>query len=158
MSKENDMNTRKMILTTILAVTMILAATACAGMMITHARGAKVPATGEFGTGPRTSANGLYTVTLQGAEKLAARKMYTLQAVVVTGADPRPVADATITIDGGMPQHGHGLPTRPRVTKNLGGGAYEISGLRFNMGGWWELKLTITSAAGTDTVTFNLQV
>ena len=65
---------------------------------------------------------------------------------------------AAITIDGGMPQHGHGLPTRPRVTKDLGNGVYEISGLRFNMGGWWELKLTITTPAGTDTVTFNLSL
>ena len=64
----------------------------------------------------------------------------------------------TITIDGGMPEHGHGLPTRPRVTKDLGNGSFEISGVRFNMGGWWELKLTIQTPAGTDTVTFNLSV
>jgi hypothetical protein len=51
-----------------------------------------------------------------------------------------------------MPQHGHGLPTRPRVTRELAGGVYEVGGVRFNMGGWWELKFTI----GGDTVTFNL--
>ena len=57
-----------------------------------------------------------------------------------------------------MPQHGHGLPTRPRVTRNLGDGVYEIEGVRFNMGGWWELKLAIDSAAGADSVTFNLNL
>lgn len=112
----------------------------------------------DFGPGPRTSARGLYVVTLQGAGTLQPRKMYTLQAVVVDGANGVAVTDATITIDGGMPQHGHGLPTRPRMTKNDGNGWYEISGLRFNMGGWWELKLTITTPAGTDTVVFNLAV
>lgn len=117
----------------------------------------KRPAAKEFGTGPRTSAQGLYVATLQGAGELAPRKMYTLQATVIDGKG-QPVADAAITIDGGMPQHGHGLPTRPRVTKNLGNGSYEISGVRFNMGGWWELKLTITGPAGTDTVTFNLSL
>lgn len=115
------------------------------------------PAAEEFGTGPRTSAQGLYVVTLQDATDLKPRKMYTLQATVVDKSG-QPVTGASITVDGGMPQHGHGLPTRPRVTKELGSGAYEISGVRFNMGGWWEFKLTITTPAGTDTVTFNLSL
>src|SRR5687767_9382038 len=112
--------------------------------MVTLSACAGRPAATEFGPGPRTSARGLYVATLHGAESLKPRKMYTLQ-VTVADASGQPVADAAIDIDGGMPQHGHGLPTRPRVTKNLGGGSYEISGLRFNMGGWWELKLTITT-------------
>lgn len=116
------------------------------------------PAAKEFGPGPRTSAQGLYVATLQGASDLEARKMYTLQATVLDGKSGQPVTAATITVGGGMPQHRHGLPTRPRVTKNLGNGSYEISGVRFNMGGWWELKLTITTPACTDTVTFNLSV
>ncbi|HEY0158844.1 MAG TPA: FixH family protein [Thermoanaerobaculia bacterium] len=116
------------------------------------------PAAKEFGPGPRTSAQGLYVVTLEGAGALKARKLYTLQAVVIDGDAGEPVANAGITVDGGMPQHGHGLPTRPRVTKNLGNGWYEVGGLRFNMGGWWELELTIDGPAGTDTVTFNLSV
>ncbi|HEX6099842.1 MAG TPA: FixH family protein [Thermoanaerobaculia bacterium] len=115
------------------------------------------PPAEEFGPGPRATAQGLYIVTLQGARTLQPRKMYTLQAIVADGSS-QPVTEAKIAIDGGMPQHGHGLPTRPRVTKDLGNGWYEISGLRFNMGGWWELKLTVTGPAGTDTVTFNLAV
>jgi hypothetical protein len=114
------------------------------------------PAAAEFGPGPRTSAQGLYVATLQNATDLAPRRMYTLQALLVDGRSGEPLTDAAITIDGGMPQHGHGLPTRPRVTQNLGNGLYEISGVRFNMGGWWELKLIIETPAGTDTVTFNL--
>ena len=118
---------------------------------------AERPAAEAFGPGPRTSARGLYVATLQGATGLKARKMYTVQATVVDQGG-QPVTGASITVGGGMPQHGHGLPTRPRVTSDLGDGAYEISGLRFNMGGWWELKLTITTPAGTDTVTFNLSI
>jgi hypothetical protein len=78
--------------------------------------------------------------------------------VIVTDSDGHAVEGATIAVDGGMPQHGHGLPTEPRVTRNLGGGAYEISGVRFNMGGWWEFSLDITSSAGSDKVTFNLDL
>ena len=116
------------------------------------------PAAKDFGPGPRTSATGLYISTLEDADTLVPRKMYTFRARITDGKTGQPVTDAAITIDGGMPQHGHGLPTRPRVTRNLGNGWYEVSGVRFNMGGWWELKLTVTTPAGTDTVTFNLSV
>jgi hypothetical protein len=30
--------------------------------------------------------------------------------------------------------------------------------VRFNMGGWWEFKVTIATEAGADVVTFNLQL
>jgi hypothetical protein len=59
-------------------------------------------------------------------------------------------------MDGGMPQHGHGLPTSPRVTRALGNGDHLVEGVKFNMGGWWVVRFAITSSAGTDTVTFNL--
>ncbi len=76
--------------------------------------------------------------------------------VTVQTPDGAPVKVARIGIDGGMPQHGHGLPTAPQVTKDLGGGRYLVEGMRFNMPGWWELDLAIDSAAGADAVTFNL--
>ena len=116
------------------------------------------PAANDFGPGPRTSTQGLYIATLQGAADLAPRKMYTLQALIIDGTTGQPITDASIAVGGGMPEHHHGFPTKPRVTKNLGNGWYEISGVRFNMGGWWELKLAITSSAGTDAVTFNLSL
>lgn len=72
--------------------------------------------------------------------------------------DGEPVEDATISVDGGMPQHGHGLPTSPQATGHQGEGQYLIEGVRFNMGGWWELKLDISAPAGDDTVTFNLVI
>ena len=116
------------------------------------------PAAKEFRPGPRATAHGLYVVTLHGARTLQPRKMYTLQAIVIDGDGGQPVTGAKITVDGGTPEHGHGLPSRPRVTKDLGNGWYEIGGLRFNMGGWWEVKLTVNGPAGVDTVTFNLAV
>jgi YtkA-like protein len=72
--------------------------------------------------------------------------------------DGRPLDVATITMNGGMPQHGHGLPTTPRVTRALGNGNHLVEGVKFNMGGWWVVRFAIASAAGTDTVTFNLSL
>ncbi|MBI1296969.1 Auxin-binding protein [bacterium] len=71
-------------------------------------------------------------------------------------ADGQAVDDAEIGVDGGMPQHGHGLPTRPQVTENLGNGDYLVEGLRFQMPGWWEVKFEITAAGQSDNITFNV--
>ena len=113
------------------------------------------PAEGEFGTGPRSSARQTYTVSLQHPGPFRLRQMQTVQ-VVVLDAKGAPVEDAAISVDGGMPEHRHGLPTRPRVKRSPGRGIYEIEGLRFSMSGWWELKLAIESANGSDQVVFNL--
>src|SRR5262245_44124840 len=48
-----------------------------------------------------------------------------------------PVAGADLAIAGGMPGHGHGLPTEARVTAELGNGRYRIEGLKLNMVGAW---------------------
>lgn len=68
------------------------------------------------------------------------------------------VAGANIDVDGGMPQHGHGFPTQPRVTKDLGGGDYLLEGVKFSMSGWWVMELKIHSPQGDDTVTFNIVI
>ena len=73
----------------------------------------------------------------------------------VATPDGEPVDDATIAIDGDMPQHGHGLPTRPQVTENLGGGRYLVEGVKFQMGGWWVMDFAITAGGHTDQVRFN---
>ncbi|HEX2204555.1 MAG TPA: FixH family protein [Longimicrobium sp.] len=123
-------------------------------MMMSHA---ERPAESEFGLGPRTSAGGVYEAALEPAAPLRVRRMQSVR-LRVRAAGQAPVEGAAITVDGGMPEHGHGLPTTPRVTRALGDGTYQVDGVRFNMGGWWELKFRITSAAGTDSVTFNLDL
>ena len=74
----------------------------------------------------------------------------------VATPDGRPVTDAAISVDGDMPQHGHGLPTQPQVTKNLGNGDYLVEGMKFQMGGWWVVDFTIDARGQTDTVRFNM--
>lgn len=74
----------------------------------------------------------------------------------VETAEGQPVTDAEIRVDGGMPQHGHGLPTRPQVTQNLGQGDYLLEGVKFQMAGWWEIRLAISAGGRSDTITFNL--
>lgn len=75
---------------------------------------------------------------------------------LVKSAEGKPIEGAEILVDGGMPQHGHGLPTSPQMTEDLGEGRYKIEGVRFNMRGWWEFKLAITADGVSDNITFNL--
>jgi hypothetical protein len=78
-------------------------------------------------------------------------------SVRVAGADGKPITGAAIKVDGGMPEHGHGLPTAPRVEPAGTPGQYLIKGMKFSMTGWWVLKLHITGPEGrTDKITFNL--
>lgn len=73
-------------------------------------------------------------------------------------SDGELIGGASVRVDGGMPAHGHGLPTAPKVTDAGEAGHYRIEGLRFNMPGDWELRLTIEGAAGDDTATFRFQL
>lgn len=125
------------------------------GMML--GAGPTPPPESEFGFGPRASAQGLYEATIEPAEPLRVRRMQQV-TLTVRDAENAVVADAKVIVDGGMPQHNHGLPTTPRVTRAGGDGSYLVDGVRFNMGGWWELKFGIESAVGADTVTFNLRI
>lgn len=68
------------------------------------------------------------------------------------------VEGAVVDVEGGMPEHDHGLPTKPRVTKELGDGDYRLDGVRFHMSGYWEVIVTITTETGTSAVTVPLQL
>jgi len=130
---------------------------ACGHIATLTGHGAQRPAAEAFGLGPRVSERHVYTAKLQPVQPLRVRQLQSVP-VEITDEKGRPVENATITIDGGMPEHGHGLPTQPRVKQGERSGTYEIVGLRFSMGGWWEVKLAIESAAGSDRVTFNLSL
>ncbi len=71
----------------------------------------------------------------------------------LTDASGLPLTAASVTVSGGMAMHGHGLPTSP-VVEDLGEGRYVIKGLKFSMGGDWQLRLTVTSGTVIDAVDF----
>jgi len=116
-----------------------------------------IPADLDYAT-TRISDNGTFKVSYTvstGTVPVNQLHQWTLH---VETADGKSVKDATITVDGDMPQHGHGLPTQPRVTKNLGNGDYLVDGMKFQMGGWWLMDFTITANGQTDAVHFNMML
>ncbi|MED5621466.1 FixH family protein [Ideonella sp. BN130291] len=104
----------------------------------------------------RATAQRHYVVAIRPLiEPIAINQMHSWEVKVSTPAGT-PVQHAQIEVDGGMPQHGHGLPTQPKVTRELGDGRYLVEGMKFSMPGWWELKLQVRPAEGpVDGVTFN---
>lgn len=106
----------------------------------------------------RLSEKGLYKVTFRSlADPVPIGKVHSWR-LHVEDARGAAVTDASITVDGGMPEHGHGLPTRPQVTQNLGSGDYLAEGLKFQMRGWWVVRFSVSAGGTNDTVTFNLQL
>jgi hypothetical protein len=68
-------------------------------------------------------------------------KHFTLK-LVVQDANNRPIDNAKIVVDAGMPEHNHGMNVKP-VVKALGKGLFEVKGLLFHMGGYWEIYVDV---------------
>jgi hypothetical protein len=104
----------------------------------------------------RPTDQGLFRVTYTSlVEPVPVNQLHTWTIHVETPGGT-PIEQAEIVVGGGMPQHAHGLPTKPQVTQDLGGGDYTVEGLRFHMPGWWEVTFQITAGGQSDSVTFNL--
>ena len=106
----------------------------------------------------RVSKAGTYEVSYEPSVAPVPKRALHTWTLHVRTRDGRPVDGAELRIDGGMPDHGHGLPTRPQVREALGNGAYVVEGMKFNMGGYWVVDVAIASAEGADDVRFELNL
>ena len=106
----------------------------------------------------RPSESGVYSATIRPQGDSIPKGKLQSWTLHLESANGAPVDSAVVTIDGGMPQHGHGLPTKPRVTRPLGNGDHLVEGLKFNMGGWWVVRFHVRSTVGSDSVVFNLKL
>lgn len=128
----------------------------CAGPMGTH-MSSTPPADLDY-SATRTGDNGVFRATYTSdADQVPINELHAWRLHIET-ADGAPVENAVITVSGDMPEHGHGMPTKPQVTAELGGGDYRVEGMQFQMGGWWTMIFDIEAGGQTDRVTFNLQL
>jgi hypothetical protein len=106
---------------------------------------------------PKLFADGLIvTYTIPDGD-LAINRMHSW-ILHIEDEDGLEIEGAIVDVDGGMPEHDHGLPTKPRVTEELGGGDYRLDGVRFHMSGYWEIIVSITTDAGHFDVMVPLQL
>lgn len=106
----------------------------------------------------RLSRSGAYQVTYVPDVTPVPKRQLHAWTLELRDAAGQPVDGAEIGVDGGMPDHGHGLPTKPAVRAALGDGRYLVDGMKFNMGGYWVVDLAIQTPSGDDTVRFELNL
>ena len=106
----------------------------------------------------RSTDLGRYRIAIASALQPLAINRIHAWVVHVADTDGNPVEDAEISVSGGMPMHDHGLPTAPRMTRNLGGGNYLVEGIRFHMGGAWDVSLAVAGPDGMDSLTMQLNL
>jgi hypothetical protein len=106
----------------------------------------------------RISSKKLFKVSYKSESMpISVGRIFTLRLRVET-MDGKPLQGAEIAVNGSMPEHGHGLPTRPEVSKGVTDGDYIVQGLKFSMPGWWMITFHVNAKDMDDSVTFNLIV
>jgi hypothetical protein len=78
--------------------------------------------------------------------------------VSVSSAGGDPVGGCKVEFDGSMPEHGHGLPTAPRVSAGPNSGQYRVEGVRFSMPGYWRLDVRATCGDSALDAAFDLRL
>ncbi|MEM7257384.1 MAG: FixH family protein [Pseudomonadota bacterium] len=105
------------------------------------------------------SKNGIFLVTFESTQsEFALNEFRTWHLVLQDKHTGAGVSPARFSIGGGMPMHGHGLPSQPQVAKHLGDGRYVIDGVRFNMLGKWLFEFDIATKDASDSVSFEVIV
>lgn len=138
-----------------LAVSVSLVVSGALGT--TGCDGGTAPTTGSV-VGDRLSRDGLYRIGISPESGTARVGPVHAWIVRVVSAGGAPVPLVRLAFDGGMPQHGHGLPTRPRVARSLGGGRFRVEGVRFHMSGDWQIRIEVAGPDGGDVATFEVRV
>jgi hypothetical protein len=108
--------------------------------------------------GSAATAERLYRVSIApeaGAIPLGAIHDWVVEVETAAGEQFVPTR---LAFDGGMPQHGHGFVTAPRVTRSLGPGRFLVEGVKFHMGGDWTLRVEVVGPAGPDVAVFRVHV
>lgn len=105
-----------------------------------------------------SSNSGRYEAVLE--PRSGSVRVGTLQEWVLTlrSEDGAPVQNVRIGIGGGMPGHGHGLPTQPVATEYLGDGRHVIAGVKLSMPGEWLIAVGLESHEHRDRLMFEMSI
>ena len=90
-------------------------------------------------------------------DPLAINTIHSWELVLYT-ADGAPLSGARMSVFGGMPDHDHGLPTSPVVTREITPGRYLLEGVRFHMPGRWLLTFAVISDQGSESATLEFRL
>jgi hypothetical protein len=77
-------------------------------------------------------------------------ELFQVETTVTDAKTGQPVPGLDIKVDATMPDHRHGMMTRP-VHKELGQGRYQSQGMKMHMSGRWELRVDAHGEGKDDT-------
>ena len=100
--------------------------------------------------------SGHFQLELYPNEKPVPLSKFHIWEIKVLNSQGEPVENAQLAITGGMPGHGHGMPSQPQVSGYLGEGRYKIEGMKFNMFGKWLLLVGVQAGAVSDKASFDI--
>ncbi len=106
----------------------------------------------------KTTRAGLYVLDIRSTVLPVPLRAVHEWVLTVQSPDGRPIEATRIDVDGGMPDHGHGFPTRPKAERAMGGGEFLVEGVKFNMQGKWQLSFRVLGPAGVDDASFQLEL
>lgn len=106
----------------------------------------------------RTTRSGRYRVSIRPERPPAAIGPLHAWIVEVQRPEGGPVDVHQLLFDGGMPAHGHGFETSPRVTDVLGPGVFRVDGVRFHMAGDWTIQVRLLGVDGPDDAVFEVEI
>lgn len=101
---------------------------------------------------------GIFQVTVAGGGERLQKFRLESVVIMIKRSDGTPVLDASVKVFGRARDVVRLMSTRPRVTKNLGAGRYQLSGLRFSMDGSWLLVFDISSGDEKDKALVELEI
>jgi len=83
---------------------------------------------------------------------------FSIDVWIEDAADPeRQLESISLAVDAAMPDHGHGMNRKPRVTRNSDG-SFRVVGLMFHMPGYWELYLDVLRGAIRERAQFAVEL
>ena len=94
------------------------------------------------------SHNGVYRASMTASTN----SQWTIEIETASGTR---VPNASLALESWMPDEERFVAVHPRVSE-LAEGRYRVYGLRLDRPGWWNVKLAISAASGTDSLAFNL--
>ena len=103
------------------------------------------------------SAKGLYHLRWRAAGPVVMGELFSVETTLLD-AQGQPVEQGSVQVDARMPQHGHGMTTRPvadpgNCTAGIcrhPNGIYRMDGMKFHMQGEWTLTFAVDGPAGPD--------
>ncbi len=89
-------------------------------------------------------------------EKIPFNKIFSMVVTVKSGGGEAAALGEAPSVDAMMPEHQHGMNTKP-VVENQSPGVYKVTGMLFHMPGLWTLTVTFPGDGGaSESVTFNV--